>query len=205
MPNSTKRMLAESFKELLVTKPLIKITVQDITKNAQVSRKTFYYYFQDIYDLMEWILWEDTNKLLGNITGDTWQTGILDVLQYFQKNRRLILNAYNAIDRDTMENYLGRIILPLIQSSLREHPEYEQLTQEDEKTILEIYTYGLVGNLLHWVGSGIKGEPEKLARQLYILYGDMLSHAVHRFAQERQDSTAGSGGSSGVPGQLSTD
>lgn len=188
MPNTTKRMLAESFKKLLANKPLVKITVQDITKNAEVSRKTFYYYFQDIYDLMEWILWEDTNKLLGNITGDTWQTGILNILQYIQKNRRLMLNAYNAIDRDTMENYLGRIIEPLIQNVLKEHPKYEKLTKEDEKNILDVYTYGMVGNLLHWIGGGIKGEPEKMAKQLYILYGDMLSHAVHRFVQEQQNS-----------------
>lgn len=186
MPNSTKRLLAESFKKLLMDKPMLKITVQDITKEAEVSRKTFYYYFQDIYDLMEWILWEDSKQLLGNITGDTWPDCILKTLQYLQENRTLIFNAYNSIDRDTLEVYIGRVLEQPIRNLLKEQPESEKLKPEMEKSIVEIYTYGLVGNILHWVGDGMKDLPVQLTQNFEIIYKGSLKNVVHQFVQEQE-------------------
>ena len=48
MANTTKRMLSLSLKKLLEKNTLDNITIQDITDDAEVSRKTFYYHFQDI-------------------------------------------------------------------------------------------------------------------------------------------------------------
>ena len=59
MANTTKRMLSLSLKKLLGKNTLDNITIQDITDDAEVSRKTFYYHFQDIYALLEWTLSED--------------------------------------------------------------------------------------------------------------------------------------------------
>ena len=53
MSNLTKRQLSVSLQKLLVQNQLDKITIQDLVNEAQVSRKTFYYHFQDIYDLLD--------------------------------------------------------------------------------------------------------------------------------------------------------
>ena len=55
MSQTTKRALAQSLKHLMEQKPLEKITVVDISEDCGVNRQTFYYHFQDIYDLIEWI------------------------------------------------------------------------------------------------------------------------------------------------------
>ena len=60
----TKRALAASLKKLLAQKPLSKITIADITEDCGVSRMTFYYHFQDIYDLVEWACFEDASRAL---------------------------------------------------------------------------------------------------------------------------------------------
>ena len=39
----TKRALEESLKHLLLTKPLTKIMIADLTEDCGVSRMTFYY------------------------------------------------------------------------------------------------------------------------------------------------------------------
>ena len=54
MPLSTKRALSRSLKRQLSTRTLDKITVKDIVEDCGVNRQTFYYYFRDIYDLLEW-------------------------------------------------------------------------------------------------------------------------------------------------------
>ena len=42
-------------KELMKRKSLEKITVSDIVQNCGLNRQTFYYHFQDKYDLVNWI------------------------------------------------------------------------------------------------------------------------------------------------------
>ena len=54
MSQITKRALEQSLKNLSLKKPLNKITINDITEDCGISRRTFYYHFQDIYDLVEW-------------------------------------------------------------------------------------------------------------------------------------------------------
>ena len=65
MSQTTKRALSASLKKLLAKKPLDKITVTDIAEDCEVGRQTFYYHFQDIYDLMEWTFTEETSREIG--------------------------------------------------------------------------------------------------------------------------------------------
>lgn len=77
----TKRALEESLKHLLLTKPLTKITIANLTEDCGVSRMTFYYHFQDIYDLVEWSCEEDARQALANNkTAETWQTGLANIM-----------------------------------------------------------------------------------------------------------------------------
>ena len=53
--STTKKAIAFALKDLLSEKPLDKITINDIAEKAEINRQTFYYHFQDIVDLVEWI------------------------------------------------------------------------------------------------------------------------------------------------------
>ena len=54
MSQITKRAMVASLKNLLLKKPLNKITISDITEECGVNRMTFYYHFQDVFELIEW-------------------------------------------------------------------------------------------------------------------------------------------------------
>ena len=49
MSNTTKRALENSLKQMLLKKPLDKITISDLTDDCGISRMAFYYHFKDIY------------------------------------------------------------------------------------------------------------------------------------------------------------
>ena len=55
MSSLTKKAIAYTFKDILKEKSFSKITVTDIAKRCDINRQTFYYHFQDIRDLVEWI------------------------------------------------------------------------------------------------------------------------------------------------------
>lgn len=49
---NTKRRLRESLLTLLEQKPINEVTVRELTELADVNRGTFYFHYQDVYDLL---------------------------------------------------------------------------------------------------------------------------------------------------------
>ena len=104
MSQVTKRALEQSLKNLLLKKPLNKITINDIAEDCGINRMTFYYHFQDIYDLVEWVCLEDAKKALEEKkTHDTWQQGLLQIFNEVKSNKPFIMNVYQCIDRGHVE------------------------------------------------------------------------------------------------------
>ena len=54
--HATKQAISASLKELMAQKPLEKITVSEIMDHCGMVRQHFYYHFEDIYDLLKWML-----------------------------------------------------------------------------------------------------------------------------------------------------
>ena len=141
---TTKRALEASLKKLLLRKPLNKITINDITEDCGVNRMTFYYHFKDIYDLVDWILVEDaTEALEGHQDFETWSDAFRDMLEKVQANRVLVLNVYRSISREQVEQYLYKMLDPLLRMFVER--ENIPVQEEDKQFIIDFYKYGFVG------------------------------------------------------------
>ena len=64
----TRKSIMDSFIDLSSAKEFKDITIKDITEEAMINRATFYYHFEDIYDLLEKALSE---VLLINLNCDS--------------------------------------------------------------------------------------------------------------------------------------
>jgi len=77
----TKKVIKDTFLDLLRTNSINKISVSEITRIADIGRGTFYCHYLDVYDLQEQI--EDEMCLeLSNIFNKTYSTS-LDVSELF--------------------------------------------------------------------------------------------------------------------------
>ena len=56
--NSKERIISK-YKELVVKKQGAKITVKEVCDELDISRTTFYKYFKDTYDILEYIFVND--------------------------------------------------------------------------------------------------------------------------------------------------
>ena len=158
MAQTTKRALEASLKKLLLRKPLNKITINDITEDCGVNRMTFYYHFKDIYDLVDWILVEDaTEALEGHQDFETWSDAFRDMLEKVQANRVLVLNVYRSISREQVEQYLYKMLDPLLRMFIER--ENIPVQEEDKQFIIDFYKYGFVGMVLEWIRRDMKTEP----------------------------------------------
>ena len=177
MSNITKRALETSLKNLLLKKPVNKITINDITEDCGVNRATFYYHFQDIYALIEWSCEEDARKALSsNTTYDTWQQGFLNVLNAVEDNKPFIINVYRHVSQEQIIQYLYRVVYDLLINVVEECAHGMTLRDEDKKFIADFYKYAFVGLTLEWIKSDMKTPPKEIVSRLSeLIDGDIPS------------------------------
>lgn len=58
----TKRQLADALRAALARKPLLRIPIRELTEVCQIKRQSFYYHFDDIFQLLDWMLQEDQEQ-----------------------------------------------------------------------------------------------------------------------------------------------
>jgi len=68
---SMKNEIVKVFTRLVKTKDADKITVQEVAAECGISRQAFYYHFQDILAISEWVLQEKLKELIDNAKSET--------------------------------------------------------------------------------------------------------------------------------------
>ena len=191
MSQVTKRALEASLKNLLLQKPLSKITISDITEDCGINRMTFYYHFKDIYDLVEWSCQEDASKALaGNKTYETWQQGLLQIFEAVQENKPFILNVYRSVSREQVEKYLTPLTDDLLMGVINELSAGMVVRAEDKAFIAQVYSYAFVGLMLDWIKDEMKQDPETLVNRFALVIQDDVSCALNRFRVDRGNSAS---------------
>ncbi len=182
MSQVTKRALEQSLKNLLLKKPLNKITINDIAEDCGISRMTFYYHFQDIYDLVEWSCLEDAKKALENKkTHDTWQQGFVQLLYAVRENKPFIINVYKCVDKAQIEKYLKPLTDDLLLGVVEEESAGRSIREEDKRLIARIYSYCFVGVMFDWIKDDMKEKPEALVEKLALVLDGDIGFAIERF------------------------
>ncbi len=182
MQNTTKQALEAALKNMLLKKPLDKITIQDLTSDCGISRMAFYYHFKDIYDLVEWACYEDAAKALqGKKTYDTWQEGFQQLFEAVLENKPFILNAYRCISRDQIENYLFRLTYDLIHGVVEEKAADLPISKEDKDFIAGFYKYNFVGIMLDWIRQGMKEDYQELVEKTALTLHGNIANSIQNF------------------------
>lgn len=178
----TKRALEQSLKNLLLKKPLTKITISDIAEDCGINRMTFYYHFKDIYDLVEWSCSEDARKALeNNKTHDTWQQGLLQIFEAVRENKPFIMNVYRCIHKEQVERYLNPLVDNLIMGVVEEECAGMTVRDEDKSFISRVFSYIFVGIMMDWIKDDMREAPEDIVARLSKLIQGSISESLHRF------------------------
>ncbi len=115
----TKRLIANSFKELMLQMPFEKITIKMITDHASVIRPTFYNHFHDKYELVEWIIQDEIlDEVSQAIMSDKSEAGITILFTRFYEDRAYYRKAFEIEGQngfaETFAMLLSRILTAAI-------------------------------------------------------------------------------------------
>lgn len=177
---TTKKAIAYSLKNLLLKKPLKNITINDIAKNANITRQTFYYHFEDIPSLVEWITIQDAEEALGNKDNSkSWQDGFLSIFELIKKDKAFINNIYHSISLDVLTKYLYKLVYPIIHKVVSEKSKNTKLSEENKDFIAKFYMYSFVSIVLEWVEKDMKEDPKEIVNKVSILLDGTIDHCIN--------------------------
>ena len=97
MASFTKKAIRDSFVKLLNEKPLSQITIRDIVDDCGVNRNTFYYYYQDLPQLVESIVDEDAERMIREHPDVDLYIGALD--DHLNEHKYIVPGLGDAGDR----------------------------------------------------------------------------------------------------------
>ena len=177
----TKQALAASIKELMEREPLSKISVGDIASNCGVNRQTFYYHFKDKYELVNWIYYTETVKLMSSFSDRAhWNDGLGALCRYMRDNKRFYINALSTPGQNSFQEYLLEFAHGLVRSLAEELLGESPISEEDLEFIADFYAFAFVGLIMKWARHVMKEEPDG-----YILRVKEMTDAGIQYALEK--------------------
>lgn len=162
MAGLTKKVIMSSFMKMLKEKPFDKITINDITADCGVARMTFYYHFEDIYDMVNYIIQEKLRASVNkDFTYETWQQDYMAVYEAILTEKGFFSKIFSSIDLRVIQAYLYTFARQYVLGIIDEQTKRRGLVLNEKKRemLCSIYCYSMVGALLSWISKGMNEEP----------------------------------------------
>lgn len=119
-PSETKLLMADALKRLIKNHPFSKITVQDIVNECNINRNTFYYHFENNYDLLYFAYEQEVKNIVNSFqsANATLPQAMDFVLDYIDKNIPLCQCAYESLGEQQLKIIFEKDLLYFVRATL---------------------------------------------------------------------------------------
>ena len=170
MQKDTKKLIFDTFIELLNQKPFDKITVKDIVETCDINRNTFYYYYSDIYDLLEEVFTNEFDELMeAHKNGGSWLEAFIKIANTAYRHKRIVYNICSSRSYDYFENYMYKSCKHIMVDFVQYAAKGMSVPDEDIEFLASFYEYAFLGIISEWFRTGMREDPVYLASQLWLV------------------------------------
>ncbi len=181
-PELTKRLIAQTLKELMANINLDKISVQDIVKKCGLNRKTFYYHFQDKQALVCWIFDIDFSTLT-DMNHDN--TVIDELMQLLYANKEFYVAALTSNAQNNLREHLFKVVYNGIISRIKIILKANRIPNDDMKMIANYFSNAIMGSITQWAKEGMKTPPDEYITDFHPITQECLEFAIKRILEKR--------------------
>lgn len=151
---NTKKLLSDALKQAMKKKPFQKITVSELIEECKVNRKTFYYHFGDIYELLKWTFEQEAIEVVKNFDLMVdYEEAITFIMDYVEENNYILNCAYDSIGRDELKRFFCSDFTDIIASVIEQAEQImgKKLDDGYKKFLTNFYVEALSGMLIDWI------------------------------------------------------
>lgn len=156
----------DAAEELLADRTFSELSVTDLCERAQVSRQTFYRYFEDKYDLLQWHFTHVVAEPLVEI-GRTmsWYDATLAAVNAIVARKALYVAAYQqSRGYQSISAFGHRAIRDILTETLVEHRGVEMTDDLDFQ--VRYHAEATLNVFTNWGRKGMQTPPADFARRL---------------------------------------
>ena len=171
MSIQTKEAIVETFLALARQKNIDKITVKELADCCGISRQSFYYHFQDILAVIEWLLQRAQQDISARCrAASSPDEAVRIMVGLFIEHYPLYKKLRDSQKRDFVE----RLALDSMQSHFRlavselGSDHRVTLSVAEAQALIRFYSFGLAGLMFHHCASG-NPNADELTRQILII------------------------------------
>lgn len=119
-PSETKLQMAEALKRLIKDRPFAKITVQDIVAECNINRNTFYYHFENNYDLLSFTYSLEVQNIVNSFqeANASLPQAMDFVLDYIDKNIPLCQCAYESLGEQQLKIIFEKDLMVFVRATI---------------------------------------------------------------------------------------
>ena len=176
----TKTAIIEAFQQVLEETPINKITVKTIVTRCNITRNTFYYYFESIPELVEYHLTAMADQLLNSFDAPNPREELGRVINYFSQRKKSVLHIYRYLPREQFLPILDKIAAYVIERSIRQATAEAPISEEDLTVLNRFYKGALVGVFLDWLEAGMNYDMNTMAERLCELMEGSTRKAIEK-------------------------
>lgn len=166
MTEMTKVLLSNSFKKLLSKKPLNKITVKDIVNDCKLTRQTFYYHFQDIYELLDWTYKNEIGHLLTEPQNQSWEKVVKGILNFIKENKSMFSYTMQAVGREYFEQAIYPDLYEFSKYKITKASEEIDVPEEKINFMANLQSITIISLIVQWANNGMKENPDEIVKML---------------------------------------
>ena len=161
MSKSTKAEIVDSFIRFLNQKPIRRITVKNIVGDCNINRNTFYYYFDDVYAVLDEVLEVKHQKECEKshnyeeLYAIFWRG-----VRFAQNNKKAVRNMYQYMGRDQFDNYFYSGMDTAVTSFVRQQAKGIVVSEENIHLVSRFCRYVILGLMVEWMKSGMDDDLE---------------------------------------------
>lgn len=181
---TTEEILMESFKELALTEPIDKITIQEITDKAGVIRPTFYNHFEDKYDLLESIMRRELiTPVMPMFEGGFFQEGLTILFKNALKNKAFYIRAARFDGPISFRSIIEEMIKEQLLQYISDSVDSEYVIQKwfTSSDVAEYYAQSMGFVAMKWLHTGMTMPPEAVAAMYITIISNSLEEMLMKF------------------------
>ncbi len=181
----TQKAILSTFGEMLEEMPFDKITVSALVRRCGVSSNTFYYHYQDIYDLLG--VWMNTRfSMLTKSVRESmgWKEEMRVFLKYCQSHPRLVTNLLSSASRSHLEHYIFIETDDSFYDYVRERTAGTHLSEESIRYIAQFYRYSFIGFFLKFTWEKMQADVNESVDRLEKVFNAFIDSAAAQMVRD---------------------
>lgn len=165
--NYTEDLIKKEFMNLLDKKTLNKITVTELAKKCDIERKTFYYHYENLEQLIKEIFESELDVVIEEFNENlSWEDSFISAATFILENKRSIRHIYFSDYKANVEKYVYSMAGEVITKYIKYISKDTRAKEIDINLISYFYQCALSSALIQRIATDMKTDPVVITNRL---------------------------------------